>query len=659
MNKVVALSIIVLIVLGTTAGTKKDKRNRERRNISTVDQETVITLVFTTNTGLTHLIASHNADITAALDADNVARGGGVIDLDTVDGFAHAVLDSTAPTVGYYNAARANELRAPASWIPDVSRVLDLRLATGPSTRAMGMIRIPVENYIPAYSSIVSADMKVDNGGTRYYSYSDTVVSILMTAPADSAWYRNKGVGVQENLAFTTWNQQRATSVGGQATTAADVKYWDPPISSRPYIWDMAEEGSIFTDWSGSTATQFISTGVGYSISFLNCVQAAVNGEVNNGFAFTGQEGGTVANGYGYWGWDHDTRDPVFVVKFIRKKYRLPYGSSDWAMTFSTDDFKKDANAAYTDTFNVYGGTYTMFLIEVAMRTGGVTGTVEEALDYLGEGHEIAMHSRTHPDNIGLRLYQPLTVTSPEMDDLLWEMEPEWLYVMSDSVSGDRNDSHPYFGKSLALPQNHWSPKIFHTAVNLQLSALRMGEANLRILGQSTYYVGPQQEAAKIDSMTVMPAWGMSDLSIAGGRRPRNMIGLPTTTTIQAIVGAKGATLTRPQILQNMTRLVHQKRGQQIGIISLFAHDFSSGPYDEGFDEEDAGAFCESVVALGGRFMNVSEMSSWRKQYATAVATPTGFNAAAGDTFLYTAEEAVWFVPDGIGNTFIRGVKGQ
>ncbi len=30
---------------------------------------------------------------------------------------------------------------------------------------------------------------------------------------------------------------------------------------------------------------------------------------------------------------------------------------------------------------------------------------------------------------------------------------------------------------------------------------------------------------------------------------------------------------------------------------------------------------------------------------------------AAGDSFSYTASEAVWFTPDGVDNTFIPGVK--
>ena len=142
------------------------------------------------------------------------------------------------------------------------------------------------------------------------------------------------------------------------------------------------------------------------------------------------------------------------------------------------------------------------------------------------------------------------------------------------------------------------------------------------------------------------------------GRRPRNMLGMPTTVPVNHVVGAKGNVTDPDSVAHNMRRLVNQIRGQDRGEIVLFWHETKSyGPgwYAEGVDPSELEAMLDVLDEYGIPTMRASELGRWRRNNGEAISTPTGY--AANDSLSYGSLDRVWFIPDGVDNRFIRGVR--
>jgi fibronectin type 3 domain-containing protein len=227
-------------------------------------------------------------------------------------------------------------------------------------------------------------------------------------------------------------------------------------------------------------------------------------------------------------------------------------------------------------------------------------------------------------------------------------LKPAWMYALGDSLGIDRASRR--WAKSMALPENEWSPWTTKLCAMLGYSTVRCG--------QSGYYGN-------------LPSVGMgrayADTAFCGlpsqlGRAPRNVMMLPTWFGIESVVGAKAnTTISEAQVKANFTKLVEQTLADGRNVVSLFVHDFKTNPsgagYNEGLDQEELDWMLDIVDAKGGCYMTATEYGDWIRGNATAIDTPASAHRDSFPFFKYEAASRVWYKPDGIDNRWIRGVR--
>jgi peptidoglycan/xylan/chitin deacetylase (PgdA/CDA1 family) len=613
-----------------------------------------VTVVFTMDATVGHLDPQHDADVAAA-DV--------VVDLTAVSSFAYGY-PSLGDADGYHNGPFGNYQvpeRHPTN--PAASLNIEVNSPSGVLAgidRAMPIFHIPYEDYIPANSTIVSATVTPTFYGSTYFAQSDTAMAVLMTNPNDDEWYKaaNKGITVNyPNYSYASWDNQVSSNSSDPNWAGANSDAWNPTFAARTYFWDMGD----YWDWTGGMGNQTVDTP--YAISIKNCVQAVANGAVNNGIALLGGDVNTEEQDWDTLVWDEFNQSvnkyPWVTVKYLTKSYQLPFGTGDWALVVSTDDGRNAANTAWVDVAVAHDAKFTIAVNDSFIRRhliGGVAARAETLLWWHDvHGMEIANHTLTHPSPRGLATYLVTTDTvtsNVNYNKIRIQASPEWMYSMADSIDGNERRNSPYWGKSAALPNNKWNPEALRILADMKYSQVRVGSVSSPIV-HSDYDAG----YFNVDEGT---AFSRSDSLFAGAsypdqRKSRNMMGLPTTMPVQLIVGEKtNTTITEAQVKQNMKRAVAQIVGDGRGVLSLFWHETKplSGAYSEGVDAEEFDWMLDVMDDMGGRAMRMSEYGNWIKQYATAIDRP-----AALDTFGYLAADAVWFVPDGVDQTWIRGVK--
>lgn len=551
--------------------------------------------------------------------------------------------------------------------------------------RSAHLFYIPFGARLPDNCTVVSATLSVVNAGNSQFTYSDSLYAVLMTNAADDDWYTTKDSvdwPNYPNMAHASWMRQESTNGGGW-WNGTNRWIWNPALANRPYYWSW---GSV-CDWSGSRygsesageySLSYIPTKTGYDIDVTNCVQAAVNGTTNNGIIIMNAESGATTNDWAIYGWDQygdaKGREPYLVIKYITKKYAHPFGSADWAFVASTDDGKYPANRAYADTFKAHGGKYSLFMAQNQLSASGGSSPRQFVQFRTLDGMEVGSHSREHRTTYGLRYWEqqgmPDTLVAngdPDgagpktvADDTMWtalkrDAQPRWLYAMADSIVGDlRGD--PLFAKSLALPENQIGP-----AVQLALEKLGYESVRYKSLGtlqdsSATYWVQSTFRPAKCDTYTL---GGVG----ATGRKPRNMVVLPTSMGAERVFGDKAKSYTSStgldSIRHNLRRLIYQVKGQKSGVVSLFWHDFKDNPsaagYAEGVNAKELGAALDVVDEMSGRYMTVSEYVRWMQGTGTALDYP--WSTAKPDTFRQNATQRIWVRPYGIDTSWIRNVK--
>lgn len=643
------------IVWNATADFPNLNSEQCRLRVSADDDVTTqdtFTVVFTTQdptnviypTGATHLDSLRVQGLTAAIgSADAVYRLGTGFDVPT---FAYSEIDRPVPD-GYKDPNGVSVgMNCDGATLVNNGRFLNLHFPQ--ATRRSELVYIPWQDFIPPHATILSAAMDVQLNTGAYYGFRDSVVAVQMSNPADNQWYQVKGVGSNyPDFAHASWNRQQSSN--GGAWGGPDAHPWTPSLDDRKFLWAWGE----INDWSGSTnetPTGLIPTYSSMSIKLTNCVQAAVNGDVNNGVILSYAENNSFAGSYKHYHWDDYSsargRTPYVVVKYRNTPYVKPFGTSDWTFIANTDDGKFPCNNAYTDIFLAHGGKYTIFMAKNQISTGTGASTPRQLIDFHTRGMEVGNHSRYHRE-WGLT-YWSRQMTMPDTnsaawDSLMFDAGPVWMYNMADTIVGDlRND--PTFAKSFALPTNSWSPESLLALAKFRYVAVRTNASSSQY-NRDRYYTLATQRASKTDTIsTGMPT--------QFGRRPRNMTMLPPFDWAPTIVGYKGnPALTEASldsIRHNAHRVIFQLRGQDRRALHLFWHDFKTNPsgngYGEGLNANELDALLDVVDELGGRYMTTSEYANWIKDRATPVATPAGY--AQPDTFKFQASDRVWFVPD-------------
>lgn len=545
--------------------------------------------------------------------------------------------------------------------------VLRQTIGSAATNRQAWLTYIPFANHIPARATIVSASLNFAALNNVYTDYADSMISVLLDAAGDDEWYKVKGGtglnAASANYAKASWLYQNDTNASGTSWGGAQANAWSPSLSDRKWYWGMGDH----CDWSSNEVAPgaFVAAGANHSYSIVNCVQAAVNGTTNNGIMSIVNDGDAVSEQWLAYGWDNYStatgRNPYIVVKYITKKYQPPFGTSDLAFVFTTDDFIEAANSAFTDTFNAHGGTYSLFGARVH-----VDGTVKQSgmdslLAWLGEGHEVGTHSYYHKNPAGLTHWEqsrPSKVwDATARAEVYLDAKPDWLYALADSATGDSLKSHPQFGKSMALPNNTISMGVQRVLADLGYLSVR-GNA-----------VGSYDRTKWPRANTWGPAYGDSAMSVAAQaqRRPRNAMLLPYSMTTSWLVNAPGsATANLDSVRHNMRRALYQWRGQGRGEFVMLTHDVkSSNPiasgfgYADGVNPEELGALLDVVDEIGARYMTASDLGRWRRATGTAIDTPAGFfNASVSDdSAKYFAADETWYKPHGVDSRWIRGVK--
>jgi len=604
------------------------------------------TIVFTMDATADHSIAQHNTDVAAA---DFVYELGTGQDVPT---FAYGIVDS-ATAIGYDTGNNWHNIVPPPRISGSSPLAHDINIGAYSGLSGL-LVYIPVEDYIPANSTIASADWYSVAWGSSGFTLGDSLYSVLMTNPNDSEWYGSKGITSWPNNAHASWQRQVSTRGGDPDWAASNSDPWVPELAARDYYWDWGD----YWDISGGTeADPFLLTDVAHHASLRNCVQGAVNGAVNNGFLFVGGEKNTTTQQWRTFGWDevvtNVNKSPWITIKYITKRYQKPFGTSEWVMAMSTDDGVLAANTQYVSNMKSHGGALTVFFSERHFGVAGYTD-MDSLMTWLDRDRmEIGPHSRYHLQTEGLREWQPADTTSALYDSLKFDATPEWFYARADSFDGNQRRSDPYFAKSMALPNNELSPFVLRAVADMGYVQVRVGQAaGGNVTGDFSYRFISNERPAATDSLFAGRAW-------PNQREPRNMLGLPYTMGVNTIVGElANTTITEADVKHNMRRAINHIRGDGRGVLSLFWHDFKTAPtgaYAEGVDSEEHLWMLEVVDELGGRYMRVSEYGRHIKATATAIATPAAYSQV--DTFKFTAEDRVWFLPDGMGNAFIPGVK--
>ena len=552
------------------------------------------------------------------------------------------------------------------------------------------LVYIPFEDYIPANATIVSASVNLSLNGSMYQEYGDTLICTLMTNPNDDKWYLTKGWDANHTeLAKATWRRQRDVSWGG--TTSAYP--WVPELNAREHMWDW---GNI-SDWTGSVVTGGtpIAQYANVPMQATNCVQAAVNGEVNNGLLLSYHSIGNAGEKFTHYSWDRVTnanvnnRTPYVVVKYITKRYQKPFGTKEWAFCFATDDGKVLANTSYDSVFTLHGGKYTLFLSE--RHLGQATYlTNAQAMALWSHGNEIGNHSKTHyptagtgaTHGSGLNHYHEIALNSTTgnvlkvggastgWDSLMIDCSPAWMYTMAAAQGyGDLTGS-PSFAKAHALPNGAWSPEVFEALYRNGYTAIRGTGANSTFDRYHHYEGGPNSPAAPIGKARADTIWSDGPLT-QSGRWARNMSLMAITlgasgASGQTIFGIKSDPADNQteldEVNNNVRRLAYQMIGQNRRALITFTHALKSNPaapagYVDGVNADELEAALDAVDAFagGGRYMGFAEYKDWIKAFSTGIATPAF--ATAPDTFQVQASEKIWCIPQGVDNRWIRGVK--
>ncbi|MBK9496777.1 MAG: hypothetical protein IPO08_20190 [Xanthomonadales bacterium] len=591
-----------------------------------------------------------------------------------VTSFAYANISNLSPTAadttGYINATGDRiMIQSATSFVTAGIRMLDLSFPQ--SVRKSEFVYIPFENYIPANSTIVSASVNLSIASApALLSYTDSIIAQPLH-PAWDKWMLVKDVGSADYVAHAAWTSQESTGPAG--AWGGTTRYpWVPDLDYLPKLWDVSQ----VSDWTGVTGPD-VPEKSNLPIYITNTVQSFVNGAPNTGFMMNLADNGAFTMSFQHFRWDASTtatrRMPAVIVKYVTKRYAKPFGSSDWALVFQTDDLGAIANKAYADTLEARGGKFTMFGFKQynALPGLGVVGvsdqtrrlSLAELFDIYNRGNEYGSHSKFHSPSKGYhnRIVAAGTgIASAAYDSMVVDFGPNWMYAIGDSaralgiIDEDMRQS-PRFAKSFGAPVSFLEAYAQRVLVDHGYKAWRtLGSTGT--YDRDKYYSLP---AAGYRASADSAALHVSHTQ----RHVRNIREQFPMGTHQLIVGppdSNSTSLTHlPKVVNNMKRLVFQRRGDGTGVVNFFVHDLKSGGSGyyagEGVNADELGRIAYVTNLLGGRYMTMAELGDWYAASSTFIDHP--FNSSRPDTFQMFATDRVWAKPNGIDNRWIPSIR--
>lgn len=628
--------------------------------------------VYSTRTGMGDTLIAN-----AAYDTFNTrwqaakARADAVVRWGSADPtFAYALIDTYYAGIGSWptTASRATELRPKAmGWgtvtypTPTATRWTLNDSVGGVHGRSL---LVHFDPQLPSGITVVSAKLHLCALNWTSSAVVDTMVATLMTAPADSVWWRHKGItssGTETapNMSKASYRYQWFAAGGtnygytnasnGNTPTAG----WYPALSERARWWQWGD----VSDWT--PAPSLSAAGGDVAIDVTNCVQAIANGRENNGLHIVTGKNTTSDRLRRIINFDTATTGgsafyvPWLEVKYVTKRTTPFPGGKEIALVFQTDDGREAFNDTLVTIFGNNGGKFTAFLCDSLTRNSPTCATYTEAAEWHDSGVvEIGYHSKHHragPASEYLTVYEKSGITADKMNLLRNQMNPETLWAAADSIGRPDLRASPYWGRSMALPGYPFSATVVNVAQEFGYNALRVGTLIPFTTASGANYVLASWRKAACDTARGHMPYG-------GERAPRNMMLLPLTMEINQIVGEKAnTTITEAQVKANMRRLLRQAKAQDRLCVSLYEHDTKSGGYTYGIDPEEMRWMLQEAVAQNAWICTASEYAAWVRSGSAAVATPVGY--AQPDSFRFTAEQGVWYKPNGIDNRWIRGVK--
>jgi hypothetical protein len=607
--------------------------------------------------------------------ADKLVRWG-VDDLT----FAYAMLDTynvgVTPWVGY--SSRASELRLRAFGIGGVSYPtptttrLEIADSTSTAQRHGRPFLIRFDPQLPDGVTIIKARLHLFAVNWASDALVDTTTATLMTAPADSVWWRHKGVN--DNGSNLAPNMSKASYSYQWFATGDAVNYgftnasngntpsapWTPALSERKRYWQWGD----VSDWTIGSALSYANGDV--AIDLTNCVQAIVNGAENNGIMITTAKVNTSDRFRRFFKPDMAAGSgdryyvPWMEIKYIDKRRTGPFpGGKDIAFIWQTDDGREAFNDSLVTIFANNGGRFTAFITDSLTVAGTPAATYSEVITRWHDSGvvEVGYHSRRHRtygDLYYLAHFEKKGITAALMDSLREEMNPERMYAAADALGRTDLRASPYFGKSFACPGYPYSATVLKVANEFNYNALRVGTiAPYPSAGgggaQGGSLTKPSWRPAACDTARAFMPYGWE-------RRPRNTMLMPLTAEINEIVGEKAnTTITEAQVRFNLRRLLRQAKAQSRQSVVLYEHDFKSGTYANGVDPEEMRWMLWEAKAQNAWICSVSEYINFIRAGATAVDNP--FNASHPDSFRFYTADGVWHRPHGVDNRWIRGVR--
>jgi hypothetical protein len=596
-----------------------------------------------------------------------------IVDLsEPANEFAFCVVDSAKPNDPYSSIDGTGWVRttvAPSAAVADRWKLTSLN-------RRNELTYIPFENDIPARSQIISAVRKQTAAQDINIGINDTLCVTLMTFPADSSWYKSVGTTApsvgQTRFSHATW-QYQTSGLNTQGYPAANGPLWIPGISERDRFWDW---GSV-SDWSGRPQGSTTLQHSEFEINYLNCVQAATNGEVNNGTALTYSDNfndNALAELYSWEGSGATSgvpNRPYMVVKYLTMKYVAPYpGGSDWAFAIHSDDGRAKVNQLLADEMGTRdGGRFTMFFNQGGMGFDATYQTWDSVTTWYDEGIvEIGSHSLTHVpadtfvsggviDEYTVGMY-PLTLTAGAtgQDSLLYNYDPKWMFYDAEEAGFGDYTGQPYFGQSFGVPVRNHTP-------NSQMAWATFGYIAARVLevdnttfdadGNLDPYTVSDRYPARAD--TIYSGFRQNDKN----REPRNVRVIANSNGVDDFVGEKTDNPSMDVVAYRTRNIIENSRAQRRGLVGFLLHDVKTGEdsadYDTGIDPDELAAILDVVDDLGGPYVFIGQMGNWFAHYSATIVTPAGY--AQPDTYKYTIEEGYWGTFNGVDNTFIPGVR--
>jgi hypothetical protein len=291
--------------------------------------------------------------------------------------------------------------------------------------------------------------------------------------------------------------------------------------------------------------------------------------------------------------------------------------------------------------------------------TGAMTpAQIKELHD---RGMEISPHSKYHKSG-GLTFWHRAGNTMADTTKATWDSlkvdaSPKWFYNLGDSLGYSRSD--PNWGKTIALPENLWSPEVELVVAKMRYRGARIGTGGA-INNTDKFFIPVlgSYRATKTDTAVV----GMAPTAV---RYKRNMVMMPNTNVTYAYFGRKvnvgtGHVVAHlDSIKTNFRRAAFTAIGNDSRCIRLYWHDLktnpSNGSYTDGVDASELKAALVALTEFNTRIGSLAEYTTSIQAASTPVATPAAF--AMPDTFKFTAEQGVWYLPDGVDDRWIRGVR--